>query len=380
MEIIKKLFDSIKQRDIAIYGLGEVGYVILHSAMAAEANIKYLIDKNKAGTIIEGIGVKDLYDIVDDIANLNVIVCIGDDVEQKKVKSQLLELGVNAEQLYFPSDFFIANPSFDIFDTMLGYDKQYEIDGYKIYPSRNEGNKVVIYGGSTTDHCYATFPSWPEEFALLFNNTQEGMTVYNGAARGYCTKQEMLKCVRDIPTLKPNVVISYHGINDALKYANAKSDTEVKAHFPDDYLKGVVEMFFKSGKVSSYKKAGYGLEDDNDLIINWLNHLRVMHAVCEEYGAEFHAFIQPSMFYGHYEMSDYDLRFMKLHSSEEFSSNMKTFYKSVIELSKDIPYIHDCTDMFSGKTGMYIDYVHASLEGNKEIARYIANFININIK
>lgn len=110
-----------------------------------------------------------------------------------------------------------------ILDTNLGHnflaDSKYP--GIMVYGDDTaEDFKIAVLGGSTTDGKFTFFKSWPElMYEELGNQNFKNVTVYNGGVSGYASGQELLKLIRDMIPLKPDMVIVYDGFND-LNYRN----------------------------------------------------------------------------------------------------------------------------------------------------------------
>jgi hypothetical protein len=82
---------------------------------------------------------------------------------------------------------------------------------------------IVCLGGSTT-FAFQTgsLPtgdieatgSWSEELSRIMENKKICGTVFCGGTSGYKTSQDLLKLIRDVLEIKPDIVISYGGFND----------------------------------------------------------------------------------------------------------------------------------------------------------------------
>ena len=90
--------------------------------------------------------------------------------------------------------------------------KPYE-GGYKIFGDKNNADYVVVaLGGSTTDPW--DLDNWPKQFQEYLETKGINTVVYNGGVSGYSSSQELLKILRDLPAINPDLVISLNGIND----------------------------------------------------------------------------------------------------------------------------------------------------------------------
>jgi hypothetical protein len=110
------------------------------------------------------------------------------------------------------------------------------IDGFAVYskkgPTELDHPVILTMGGSTTDGARGS-GSWPEELSKLLATRGISATVVNGGTSGYSTNQELLKLVRDGLEFKPDIVISYSGVN----YRSAYSEmTHPMVHAYQKYL------------------------------------------------------------------------------------------------------------------------------------------------
>ena len=121
---------------------------------------------------------------------------------------------------------------FSVLDPQLGFarrnpeasgkwEKQYYwINGFAVYGRKEAALKhpvILTLGGSTTDGIEFDH-SWPEELSKILVEKGINGTVVNGGTGGYSTNQELLKLLRDGLEFKPDIIISYSGVNDRGDY------------------------------------------------------------------------------------------------------------------------------------------------------------------
>jgi len=75
--------------------------------------------------------------------------------------------------------------------------------------------KILITGGSTSDLTYDV-ENWPVYLLKLLEEKNYAADIYVGAVTGYNSGQELMKLLSDGLLIKPDVHISYSGINDVL--------------------------------------------------------------------------------------------------------------------------------------------------------------------
>ena len=72
--------------------------------------------------------------------------------------------------------------------------------------------RIVVLGGSTTDGELFPFKSWSH--FLLEKIGDKNVTIYNGGVVGYTSTHELIKLLRDVLFMEPDMIIVYDGFND----------------------------------------------------------------------------------------------------------------------------------------------------------------------
>ena len=208
------------------------------------------------------------------------------------------------------------------------------------------------------------------------------MTVYNAGVSGYTSAQELIKMIRDVLLLKPNMIIVYDGYNDT---------SEINAcpgkYFEFSYLKKALDY--------AQKHINHDLEflsDENDEteyntflpvidnFENWLKNIEIMHAIAVDQGIEFRSFLQPML------SSKKNLTKEEkgiLFEVEYFSGLKKTslmgkeFRRRIAAILMSHEYICDLSDIFDNIPNMYIDICHVREGANEIIAEKILRNIEL---
>jgi hypothetical protein len=165
---------------------------------------------------------------------------------------------------------------------------------------------IVALGGSTT--AAFEFPdesSWPEELARLLNENKLSGTVINFGNSSYKSSQEMLIFIRDVLQLKPNIVISYDGVNEVfgflkdypiysgytlLTYDYVTKNKDTFVYFPNTifYLTKIIKH-----KKTNTQNVFYGVRSnrtvDEVLLENW----NIIKAICDSSDIRFYCVLQP---------------------------------------------------------------------------------------
>lgn len=242
--------------------------------------------------------------------------------------------------------------------------------------NRRDDYKIAILGGSTATSGYYRFKSWPE--ILYERYCGDNMTVINGAVESYTSAQELIKLMRDIVCLKPDLVLVYDGNNDVIR-------DESRSIFEIPYMKTIME--YASGKVeikeneNGSRKLFCGVSPAENAVEAWLHNIEYMHAICEQDKIKFVSFMQPMLF-SKTVMSSKREEVVKKKWSFLFSRcngdkmelQTRVFREKASEICRTHDYIYDLSHIFDGED-VYIDHCHVFEHGNEIIAREIYNII-----
>lgn len=233
--------------------------------------------------------------------------------------------------------------------------------------NRADDYKIAVLGGSTSTSGYYWFKSWPEIFHEKYCGN--GVTVFNGAVEGYTSAQELIKLMRDIVCLNPDLVVVYDGNNDI-----ARDDSHSIFEIP--YMQTIMEC--AGGKIGQgIGKDSYqicpGIHFSENVIDTWLKNIEYMHAVCEINNIKFLSFMQPMLFTRDYATSTKEeiirkkWKFFLSVYGENAELQMKEFRKCAPDICQTHDYIYDLSHIFDDKD-VYMDHCHVYENGNKVIA------------
>lgn len=272
--------------------------------------------------------------------------------------------------------FLRANP----LDVNLGY--TYAVDSSSPGFNLGGGNicfaerKLAILGGSTTDAELFPFASWPEILYDMMDDKK--MTMYMGGVAGYDSSQELIKLMRDVLALDVDMVVVFSGFNDT----RSLSETPFAHSYLEDIFKFAAKHF--KNEYSLCKEADgkpvvcRGIRREADNVGNWLKNIRMMHAICEEFGIKFLAFLQP-MLASKKQMDREELGLWKMASvfyDKEREELPQAFRQWGKEHAAEYDYIYDLSGLFDKEYGVYMDDVHVTEKGNQIIAEAIYQVIN----
>ncbi len=264
------------------------------------------------------------------------------------------------------------------------------VDGFVIYaPNGKDLARPVILtlGGSTTDGVQYGH-SWPEHLARLMKVRNIPGTVVNGGTGGYSTNQELLKLVRDGLEFKPDLVISYSGINDRGAYSSLPHPMvhSYQISFLQNLigeglsplLPSTVKLIKTIAPANSNKGMDYtlGIPTSNSLGEQYKKNIRLMNAISVACGSEFMAFIQPN---GYFPIENSATPSNA--AQEIYQKSINSLYKEIIELPKQVSYAKDYTRIFAGHQNVYKDdHVHVHDHADKIIANHILDDISGTLK
>lgn len=269
-----------------------------------------------------------------------------------------------------------------ILDINLAYTREmgWDFPGIAIYGDNcEEDYKIAVLGGSTSTDGYYDFKCWP---SILFEKySGSRVTIFNAAVEGYASAQELIKLMRDIVPLKPDMVIVFDGCNDLPRDAMPS----VANIFEFTYMKTIMEYINgQIGAEAGKHKIFCGIPACERAIEVWLKNIKYMHAVCEINNIKFLSFMQP-LFYGKPKMHSkqdaivhkkWDIHYGE--ASETIKVSMREFRKRAPEICKANDYIYDLSDILDNEE--YMDSLHVFEKGNRIIADEIFKVINDVVK
>ncbi len=283
----------------------------------------------------------------------------------------------------------------EMLDMNLGYTyiMNEEYPGIKILGNNNADDyKIAVLGGSTTDSEACTVTSWVD---FLYSKCEKySVTIFNGGTDGYTSTMELIKLLRDILSLNPDMVIVYDGVNDAVKL------TEKPYEFA--YLKRALSFAgTRQAKNLDNGKQAYNAvwsrswareADRNECQINsgfsenrtpfdiWLNNMELMYAISRSRGINFFSFLQPMLLSK--KESALTLRDKSWINAEYICRHQraidaqKNFRKLMTErkVADTHDYMYDLSAIFDTED-VYMDFCHVYEHGNHMIAEEIWKII-----
>lgn len=312
-------------------------------------------------------GIESIYELIyKKLDNVAVIVAEWDKERSNAVCDQLSEIGFCIQKHNYTSIYPKAlkyKKNFQVMtDCLLGYSPYADerFPGYVIYgDAKKEDLKIMVLGGSTSTDGFYRSVGWPYFFWKRFQK-QRAVTVYNGAMMGHDVVQELLKLLRDIAYIRPDVVISMGGLNNV----NIKKDTN-NQFCVKEIMQWIIAMAPKERYIS-------GVKGDECTYEFWHRNLKVMKTIAEFYGATFFAFLQPM------NVAKENPSLFDIITTGEDNIDFWVFRERAGKESS--PAYQNLINLFDQETEMYIDYCHYSEKANEILADAVFKTVIANMK
>lgn len=253
---------------------------------------------------------------------------------------------------------------------------------------------IVTLGGSTTDGTSTDVYGWPEVLQAILNREGINAQVYNGGVGGYASAQELLKTLRDVVPMNPDLVLCLNGINDLgfmhnlpghpyiHRYTNRTMHTiiygdDTDARFLPSTMRLIGIISKKAAAVEGEEmELSLGPETEFSDVAIWERNVRLMHSICESTGAEYRCLLQPTMGVGKYMPTDEELVMLDNTTMiGDYVGVANAFYTEARSITAERPYLTDMVDVFEGMSGIYRDSRHQTAEGVDFLAERIFDVI-----
>ncbi len=246
--------------------------------------------------------------------------------------------------------------------------------------------RIVALGGSTTDPFNQGH--WSGILSKLLASEGIPARIYNGGVGSYSTNQEVIKLIRDALALNPHVVVSVDGVND-LGLVKSISPSTPMVNQPQreimEYVAGsssqslflpnLARLLGSGEEILQEPHWGHPAEMKAEEV--WEKNVRIMNAVCGEFGMRYLAVLQPIMGFGSYEPSPreeemWEQRKQRLHpDGTPYHVALTRYYEAAQVRCRRLPYCADLTGIYAGKTDLYGDPRHPNPEGYRLLGEAI---------
>lgn len=365
-EQIREIIEKSKGKKLYIYGVGIWGKRIYCLLQSEGKKIDGWIDAR--GGYAQGYEVYFSSEIKKwKKGSYFIVVSSGQSGIIREVKERLLNCGLSEEADFTVFNKFVENREGinDIKDYLFGYSRNYgqKVNGFKIFThSRNAGTvkRIVVLGGSTSDCGYnTTIRNWTEWLEMILYDKGYSVEIWAGGIQGYASSQELMKLIRDVLVLKPDLVISFSGINDA---------TGLGIMDGCPLMMQSVKYLLKDESTT----IEYGLRNDEDPASIWFMNMKMMQSICKVSNISFLGILEPFPFYDRRKNQD---KFARVFFEENVQQRIFKFYDNVKEQIVNEEYLIDLSSLFIDKPEMIYDYIHCDTKGNRLIAESIEKHI-----
>lgn len=291
------------------------------------------------------------------------------------------------------------------YDVTLSFSRiRQTYQGFEVFGDESDTNaiRIVALGGSTTECSLFYVKGWVRFLVDFLKNHGIPAVVYGGGVSSYTSSQELLKLIRDVIPLNPDIVISYSGVNDLYSYPKLEEGERYKrpfiTRFQVQFIQQILERLTKDVGIPvvnapSWNQLGhstvfYGLKNNKTAAELWIDNERMMHSICECFGISFFAIYQPFRFNGCYQSSElqeiiHSRRDLTCIPNEEgikrWGDSVKDNHEKIVKESLKYDFISDFSNIFEGHSELFYDTTHVYETGNTIIAEKIFNLIIPNL-
>lgn len=261
--------------------------------------------------------------------------------------------------------------------------------------------RIFILGGSVVFDGNPSFSFLLQD--VFTRHGEKNVEVYNFGIVSSVTRQELIRAQIEISTYQPDLIISYSGYNDIfntgwdrrvnyphrfIMFENNPFFTLRAADFP--FILNILLSSEITRKLFEERIAKSIVDDhgtmplDNDLrqlrvVQAYIQNLRMTSSVAREAGAQFMAFLQPTVYYKNPRV-EAEQKIYESMQREPAALIRKTVNEEYVKFKSDFLFI-DSSDIFNGQNKqVFKDSVHyKSQEDNQFVADYIYREIKKNI-
>ena len=372
------ILDSYKKK-ILIYGeTGSETRKLINILKLLDVEVRYIINDVDEEFVWENMEIKPIFHLMyEDKGEFKVVVTS----EKRNNIDKLDDLGLLIRTDYnIISDYKNGMPEVHILDPNLGYNFIYDksnLPGFVEFGDSECEYTICTLGGSTTDATVFPFKSWTQILYDVLKQKGLRVKILCGGCSGYKSSQELIKLARDVIPLKPNMIIHYTGINDAMQCIG---DSRIDNHpFLHPYQ---AELFDKISNSVKYEyKTSYQMDQQYTLgvrsdLSGWdslINNIKMMDCISKTFEIEYFPFLQPCLATKNHWSSDEKELIINTGISKEYIESIRRFYGNK-EIDSGIN-ICDMTDIFDNVNNVYMDICHVRECANEIIAQYIYDYI-----
>ena len=359
---------KLKKRNVMIYGHKEDIVAIIKKFMLLDINEIMGISEDDFVVKEDDIHFINKTDLINMDLNQTMIIVLEDCEESVKYliseynlpsSSFVLQSGSNLHRLDYKT----------YYDPNIGYNTNY---GIKKLSTMNANNpmKVGILGDSTATEQWFE-KTWMDYLIDEANMLKIDLEIYSGAVGAHSSSLSLIKLIRDMSHMELDVVIYF---SDSCEI-NGISEN----YFIHSFQK---HLFEKLDKIKPKGIAyGKGISDKTE---NFFHQLFMMKAICQSFDIKFYAILPPALLLKKtLSIKEKELLEHKFLNVDFTEDNRTLSIKMIKNMANDKKYnwIHDFTDIFDHKTGLFFkDLFHLFDIGNEIVAKKIFELLKLDLK
>ena len=271
-----------------------------------------------------------------------------------------------------------------------GYsNKRLDIDCAKNHFNSSKSFNVVFMGGSSMANEEA--PNYLTHIDYYSTKDHKNVRSLNLAETGARHMNMLIRFIREVVPLKPNLVIFFDGYNEfnSIKYGGNPEDDFYFTAGAKDRLENPLSFFIqkmtssssflnlsliKTGliKSSRYYNNSIGPKEINKASDYYFQDTKITKKLCEVHNIKCLFVIQPVVYFNPQISEHFSIieRFNKNFPQEE-----EIYYEGLSTILKSCDYCIDMTDALSGIKHSYIDTVHFAKNGSEVVGGLLSELI-----
>lgn len=357
-----KIIESVTGKKVIVYGANDTAIDVIQKLRCIDIDVAYCVE-DVFEDISVSLEVRDIYSLLLEKMPFFVIIT----KENREECAKVLD-GLGLKFVYDYNSVFAAGNMYCFadmpLDVNLGFGMRGEAEGVKICGDlKNAKYKIAILGASTTAPVFYPWKSWGEFF---WEYNKEEWAVIIGAAPAYNSSQEIIKLLRDIIVLQPDLIISYSGMCDS-SFMEGYADRYTRYLY--DELKKM-KLKNRVGEPKTDYSVCYGVKDDCDNAEKWVNNQKIMHAIAKEFDIEYRAFFHAALYTKFRHEKDEEVYYY----CNAYSMKKKMEYTKRVKdilAGQNLDFIEDATMWLDDYDGLFFDHFHLHEEGNRRVAEKV---------
>ena len=259
--------------------------------------------------------------------------------------------------------------------------------GFAFYGTSNPSQgvnalKIVILDGSMTDGNQTD--NWAKVLYETMISQGYQVQILNGSVAGYSSNQELVKMIRDVIPLQPDLILSFSGLNDVGFYGALDKHPMVNTfqaslmqHLTEKrsaLLPNTFSLIASSlENLDKQRRRGviYGPDVSTTPVKQWERNNRLMAAISKEFKIPYLSFLEPGLGVGKYELSIAEQETYSSLTKEidpNYAQSLEEFYRDARSSCQRSDVCVDFVDIFAGQKNIYTDKMTISSLGHQIIA------------